>query len=43
MEVNPRKELFEFVYTNEFLGNQNVENFYPENFMNNLNFLLRQL
>lgn len=43
MKVNQRMELFKVIYTDEFLSNQNLENFYPENFMNNLNFLLRQL
>ena len=40
MKVNSRKELFEFVYTDSFLGNPNVAKFYPENFINNLGTLL---
>ena len=40
MKVNSSKELFEFVYTDSFLGNPIVKNFYPENFINNLGTLL---
>ena len=43
ININQRIELFKVIYTDEFLSNQNLKNFYPENFMNNLNFLLRQL
>lgn len=43
MKVNSSKELFEFIYTNRFLDNPIVKNFYPENFINNLGTLLHKL
>lgn len=43
IKVNQSMELFKVIYTDEFLSNQNLKNFYPENFINNLVTLLNHL
>jgi serine/threonine protein kinase len=40
INVNSMNELFKFIYTDSFLGNPDIEKFYPEIFIKNLATLL---
>jgi serine/threonine protein kinase len=43
ININQRLELFKVIYTEHFLSNPNIVNFYPENFIKNLETLLYKL